>query len=1075
MRAFCFALICIFWPFALTAQERDVGFLAGLLEEQLSGAGREVRIDGFAGALSARATIERLTIADALGDWLIIENAELDWNRAAVLRGDIQISALTARRIEVLRRPQSQADTMAEVAAEPFALPDLPVTIAIETVASPLLRLGPNVIAEGQPALDLSLQGRATLADGSGAFDLDITKLSGPAGAFLASISYSRDSKALGIDLDLQEAANGVLASLLGLPGTPSVALSLQGQAPVTDFGATLSLATDDQPRLTGSFQTTVDATSQTRSILADVSGDLTPLFDPELRDFFGPNLSLSFDAVRASGGALDLNTLRLTAKSLQIDTSGRIGASGWPDHLALRAAIRSADGTATRLPVPGEPVSLGNATARLSYDRSASDALRAEIAVLAFTSDTIDMSEVTLEIDGTLSPSAETFDTLVTLDATGLIPADPALADALGSALRAQFQVAGTLGTPLSLSGIQIDTDTAALAGTATLSNLSGGIDTRLDLSVDAGDLRRFSGLAQRPLGGALVGQLTGTATLLSGAFDLILRASAQSLAVNIAQADALFVGETALSVDARRDETGLTLRNLTLASPHASIDANGRFAQVDTRLSFSARVETLARVLPGFPGRANLDLSLGSTASGALDLTGVATGPGGLDLRLSGTISPDFTTVDLGLRGGAQLALANPFLSPRSLSGQASAELTLRGPLALDAIAGTVTLRDARLADPALPISIVGGNGTVALGGTQAVLALSAAGSQGGQIALRGPVSLTAPHTAALSITLSDLGVRQGDVLQTSVSGQVQLAGPLTSGGRISGDLTLGPTEVRLATFNAAQSGGLPGLRHVGEPSAVRSTRGQAGFIQTSRAASSGAPLALDISLAAPNQVFVRGRGLDAELGGGLQLRGTTVDIRPEGQFSLIRGRLDLLGQRLTLEEGSAVLEGALVPQIRLLARAEGRDMTLNVLVDGPATEPALTITSDPDMPQDAALAQFLFGRGLGQLSPLQAAQLASALVTLTGDGSGGILDRLRESTGLDDFDVTGGGDGEGPALRAGKYLSDNIYSDVTLGTDGRSSVTLNLDVSPSVTVRGSTDTGGRTGLGVFFERDY
>ncbi len=82
---------------------------------------------------------------------------------------------------------------------------------------------------------------------------------------------------------------------------------------------------------------------------------------------------------------------------------------------------------------------------------------------------------------------------------------------------------------------------------------------------------------------------------------------------------------------------------------------------------------------------------------------------------------------------------------------------------------------------------------------------------------------------------------------------------------------------------------------------------------------------------------------------------------------------------------------------------------------------------------------------------------------------------MDRLRESTGLDDFDVTSGSDGEGPALRAGKYLSDNIYSDVTLGADGRSSVTLNLDVSPSVTVRGSTDTDGRTGLGVFFERDY
>jgi translocation and assembly module TamB len=1075
MRALHLVLLCAFWPVALIAQERDVGFLVGFLEEQLSSAGREVRIDGFSGALRARATIERLTIADAQGDWLIIEDAELDWNRAAVLRGDIQISALTAQRIEVLRRPQTNANALPEAAAAPFALPDLPVAIAIETVASPLLRLGANVIAKGQPALDLSLDGRATLADGSGAFDLNITKLSGPVGAFTASIFYRRDSQTLGIDLDLQEAPNGVLAALLGLPGTPSVALTLQGEAPISDFGAALSLATDGQPRLTGSFQTTVDATAQTRKILADVSGDLTPLLDPELRNFFGSDLSLSFDAIRASDGALDLNALRLSAQSLQAEGSGRISASGWPDRLALRAAIRSADGTATRLPVPGDRVSLGDATARLSYDRNASDALRAEIAISAFTSDTIDISKVALKIDGTLSPSAEEFDALVMLDATGFSPANPALADALGGALRAQFQVAGAPNDPLSLTEIEINTDTATLAGTASLSNLSGGIDTRLDLSVDARDLRPFSGLAQRPLGGALVGQLTGTATLLSGAFDLILTASGRTLTVNIPQADALLVGESALSVDARRDETGLTLRNLTLASPHAGIDAYGRFAEADTQLSLAAQVETLARILPGFPGRANLDLSLSSTTTGALGLSGATTGPGGLDLRLSGTVSPDFTTVDLGLRGGAQLALANPFLASRSLTGQASADLTLRGQLALDAIAGTITLRDARLSDPALPVSILDGNGTVSLGGAQAVLALSAAGSQGGQIVLRGPISLTAPNTAALDITLSDLGVRQGDVLQTSVSGQVQLAGPLTAGGRISGSLLLGPTEVRLATFNAAQSGGLPGLRHVDEPSAVRSTRAQAGFIQKSRAASSGAPLALDISLAAPNQVFVRGRGLDAELGGSLQLRGTTADIRPEGQFSLIRGRLDLLGQRLTLEQGSAVLEGALIPQIRLLARAEGRDMTLNVLVDGPATEPALTITSDPDMPQDAALAQFLFGRGLGQLSPLQAAQLASALVTLTGDGSGGILERLRESTGLDDFDVTSGSDGEGPALRAGKYLSDNIYSDVTLGTDGRSSVTLNLDVSPSVTVRGSTDTDGRTGLGVFFERDY
>ena len=51
-------------PVLAQTAEEDRSFLQGLLEDNLSGAGREVRIVGFAGALSARASIEELTIAD---------------------------------------------------------------------------------------------------------------------------------------------------------------------------------------------------------------------------------------------------------------------------------------------------------------------------------------------------------------------------------------------------------------------------------------------------------------------------------------------------------------------------------------------------------------------------------------------------------------------------------------------------------------------------------------------------------------------------------------------------------------------------------------------------------------------------------------------------------------------------------------------------------------------------------------------------------------------------------------------------------------------------------------------------
>ena len=57
----------------------------------------------------------------------------------------------------------------------------------------------------------------------------------------------------------------------------------------------------------------------------------------------------------------------------------------------------------------------------------------------------------------------------------------------------------------------------------------------------------------------------------------------------------------------------------------------------------------------------------------------------------------------------------------------------------------------------------------------------------------------------------------------------------------------------------------------------------------------------------------------------------------------------------------------------------------------------------------------------------------------------------------------------------VKVGSYISDNVYTDVTVDTTGRSEINLNLSLSPSVTLRGSTSSDGNTGVGIFFERDY
>ena len=70
-----------FVPAQLLAQdqaEEDKSYLTTLIEDNLSGASRDVNIVGFEGALSSAATIKLLTVSDAEGIWLSLEDVVLD-------------------------------------------------------------------------------------------------------------------------------------------------------------------------------------------------------------------------------------------------------------------------------------------------------------------------------------------------------------------------------------------------------------------------------------------------------------------------------------------------------------------------------------------------------------------------------------------------------------------------------------------------------------------------------------------------------------------------------------------------------------------------------------------------------------------------------------------------------------------------------------------------------------------------------------------------------------------------------------------------------------------------------------
>ena len=202
------------------AQEDDRSRLVRLIEDSLSDGARRVRIEGFYGALSSTAALDRLTIADDDGVWLTIEGAELVWTRSALLRGALEVDRLTARRIVLDRLPPSGGDGAPTPEATPFQLPDLPVSVALGALSVERLDLGAAIL--GFPAT-LSASGSASLAGGDGAARLMLDRLDGPDGAFVLSADFANDTGLLDLTLRLTEDPGGLAATLLGLPGPGTV------------------------------------------------------------------------------------------------------------------------------------------------------------------------------------------------------------------------------------------------------------------------------------------------------------------------------------------------------------------------------------------------------------------------------------------------------------------------------------------------------------------------------------------------------------------------------------------------------------------------------------------------------------------------------------------------------------------------------------------------------------------------------------------------------------------------------------------------------------------------------------
>lgn len=191
----------------------------------------------------------------------------------------------------------------------------------------------------------------------------------------------------------------------------------------------------------------------------------------------------------------------------------------------------------------------------------------------------------------------------------------------------------------------------------------------------------------------------------------------------------------------------------------------------------------------------------------------------------------------------------------------------------------------------------------------------------------------------------------------------------------------------------------------------------------------------LDLQVKLTLGDKVLLNLSGLDARVGGEIDLYGTDLrQINAKGRFEVREGHYSTYGVKLKITRGYLLFAGVPVdrPTLDVLAVRNVGEVLAGVQVGGTPRQPVVKLYSEPPMPETDILSYVVLGRSMGAESPGQADLLMKAAGFLLNKGDSAVLqDRIKRLLGLDVIEVESGGDAvSGSMVMLGKYLTPNLY---------------------------------------------
>ncbi|HEY1751000.1 MAG TPA: translocation/assembly module TamB domain-containing protein [Caulobacteraceae bacterium] len=828
---------------------------------------------------------------------------------------------------------------------------------------------------------------------------------------------------------DLTAAAGGASATgRLGGDGTLGLKLGWHAKGPV-DVGPL---------EISGAASGVGDLTGTLSAPRADLAADFAAIDLPSL-PLTAAHVKLSF----LKGPADTNGVFALTAASpygpARADTGFRFAGDGVDltglsvdaggAHAAGAAALRRGAPSSADLTFsvgPGAFLSRGEASGHLTIAQAAGGA-RASLRLTAAGAMTREggvlVEKASLTADGPLASLP------YRLQASGFTSHGSWRADGAG----ALDGVAGAYGATFSGAGRLRDADFKTI--TPAVLKL-GGREQSLTLAADVGGGR--ADVQARAAGGAIQARadLTGVGIGLldqdiAGRFDAHLTLAGQGAKLGGAL-EARLSGAEERGLAGAQGIDGVVKANLA-----------GGALTVDAQLGNPQGLQSHAHlVLPAVASAAPFRIAL------------VRTAPMRGDFAADGEIKPLWTL----LMGGE-----------RSLSGDVHASGTLAGTLADPQARGQAAISGGKFDDAATGLKLTNVSLAARLDQTTIdVSQLTGQDGAGGSVTGQGRLSLERAGASSFRLQLKRFRLIDNDVATAVASGEATISRSADGAVKLSGALAIDRADV------AANPPTPSGVTPMDVVEINRQPGAGGGHLQ---AVSAHAPaVALDVTLKAPRGVFLKGRGLNMELSLDAHVGGDTAAPQLTGAAHVVRGDYDFAGKRFEFDTSGYVTLATSADDIRLDLTASREDPSLTALVriEGTAARPRITLTSTPVLPSDEVLSQVLFGTSTSQLSPLDAATLASAASTMAGGAGFDVTANLRNFAHLDR--LTLGGDTAGAIVSGGKYLTNNVYIELAGSPTGpRGAVEWRVQKNLSVVSRLAGGPGGDSQIEVRWRKDY